>query len=134
MRIVATHTDLGLLRVKTRVSSYNLYTTPFFSYPSHFTLVKLIKLKGTLTVCTENERERRRRRKKTSNSIFAVFQKFFSRTKKSFSRGKMNSRKIKNKNKKIYKEIPWYQGYRSGVPCWYQGSHLRFWRDVILEI
>ncbi len=38
---------LNLLRVKTRVCSYNLYTTPFFSYPSQFTLVKLIKLKRT---------------------------------------------------------------------------------------
>ena len=49
---------LNLLRVKTRVCSYNLYATPFWSYPSQFTLVKLIKLKGTQTVCTEKERKR----------------------------------------------------------------------------
>jgi hypothetical protein len=33
---------LKLLRVKTRVCSYSLYTTPFLSYPSQLTLVKLI--------------------------------------------------------------------------------------------
>ncbi len=39
-----------LLRVKTRVCSYNLYATPFLralSFPSQLTLVKLIKLKRT---------------------------------------------------------------------------------------
>jgi hypothetical protein len=36
-----------LLRVKTRVFSYNLYGTPFLSFPSHLTLVKFIKLKRT---------------------------------------------------------------------------------------
>jgi hypothetical protein len=57
--IVVTHTYLGLLSVKTRVWSYNLYTTPFFIYPSHLTLVILIKLKSTQTVCTEKRESRR---------------------------------------------------------------------------
>ena len=48
--IVVTHCEwyrLDLLRVKTSVCSCNLYTTPFFIYPSQVTLVKLIKLKRT---------------------------------------------------------------------------------------
>jgi hypothetical protein len=38
---------------------------PFFSYPSQFTLVKLIKLKRTQSVCTEKERKRKEKRGKT---------------------------------------------------------------------
>ncbi len=51
-KLVLTHTNLvlresystllNLLRVKTRVYSYNLYGTPFLSYPSYLTLVTLI--------------------------------------------------------------------------------------------
>ena len=33
---------LDLLRVKARVCSYNLYATPFFSFPSQLTLLKYI--------------------------------------------------------------------------------------------
>jgi hypothetical protein len=66
---------LNLFRVKTSVWSYNLYATPFLNYPSHLTLVKLIKLKRTQTVCTEKERKRERKRKKTERkqSLFAFF-------------------------------------------------------------
>ncbi len=66
---------LDLLRVKTRVCSYNLYATPFLSFPSHLTLVKLIKLKRTQSVCTEKERKRERKRGKTERkqSFFLFF-------------------------------------------------------------
>ncbi len=66
---------LNLLRVMPRVCSYNLYTTPFFSYPSQFTLVKLIKLKRTQSVCTEKERKRKATRGKTErkHSFFHFF-------------------------------------------------------------
>ncbi len=51
---------------KTRVRSYNLYVTPFSSFPSHLTLVKFIKLKRTQSVCTrekEKEKEEKERKK-----------------------------------------------------------------------
>jgi hypothetical protein len=52
-----------------------LYATPFFSYPSQLTLVKLIKLKRTQPVCTEKERNRERKREKTErkHSFFPFF-------------------------------------------------------------
>ena len=62
---------LDLLRVKTRVCSYNLYATPFLSFPSHLTLVKFIKLKRTQSVCTrEKEREKER---KNREKFFLIF-------------------------------------------------------------
>jgi hypothetical protein len=70
---------LNLFRVKTRVCSYNLYATPFWSFPSQFTLVKLIKLKRTQTVCTEKERERERKREKQRKNEFFSFFSFFGR-------------------------------------------------------
>jgi hypothetical protein len=63
---------LNLSRVKTRVCSYNLYTTPFFSFPSQLTLMKLIKLKRTQSVCTEKERNR----EKTERKHFFLKKKF----------------------------------------------------------
>ena len=42
--------QLDLLRVETRVCSYNFYATPFLSFPSHLTSVKFIKLKRTQSV------------------------------------------------------------------------------------
>ena len=57
---------LDLLRVKTHVWSYNLYATSFFSFPSHLTLVKFIKLKRTQSVCTR-EKEREKERKNREN-------------------------------------------------------------------
>ena len=39
---------LDLLRVKTHICSYNLYTPPFLSFPSHLTSVKFIKLKQSV--------------------------------------------------------------------------------------
>ncbi len=59
---------LDLLRVKTQVCSYDLYVTPFMSYPSHLTLVKLIKLKRTQTVCVEKGRKGERKRGKTERN------------------------------------------------------------------
>ena len=44
-------------------------TTTTHIGPSHLTLVKLIKLKRTQTVCTEKERKRERKRKKTERKI-----------------------------------------------------------------
>jgi hypothetical protein len=60
---------LDLLRVKTRVCSYNLYATPFLSFPSHLTLVKFIKLKRTQSVCTR-EKEREREKRQRENKVF----------------------------------------------------------------
>jgi hypothetical protein len=71
---------LNLLRVKTHVSSYNLYPTPFLSYPSQSTLVKLIKLKRTQTVYTE--KERKRERKKEDNFIYLFLKKKLTPVKK----------------------------------------------------
>ncbi len=70
-------TLLKLLRVKTRVCSYNLHVTPFLSYPSHLTLVKLMKLKRTQTVCTEEERKRERKIEKTERKQIFFSQKKF---------------------------------------------------------
>jgi hypothetical protein len=61
----ASHDRGNLFRVKTRVCSYNLYTTHFCSYHSQFTLVKLIKLKRTQSVCAEKERKGKGTRGKT---------------------------------------------------------------------
>jgi hypothetical protein len=54
-----------------------LYATPFFSFPSQLTLVKLIKLKRTQSVCTEKERKRERKREKTERKqyFFVFFEK-----------------------------------------------------------
>ncbi len=49
---------LALLRVKTRVWSYNLYTTPFPSHPSQLTLVTLMKHKTVPKVCGQRKREK----------------------------------------------------------------------------
>ncbi len=73
---------LNLLRVKTHVCSYNLYATPFFSYPSQLTFVKLIKLKRTQTVCTEKERKREREREKTERKPLKEKTKSSKKTKK----------------------------------------------------
>jgi hypothetical protein len=55
-----------------------LYATPFLSYPSQLTLVKLIKLNRTQTVCTEKERNREKKRGKTERKhSFSPF--FFSK-------------------------------------------------------
>jgi hypothetical protein len=62
-----------------------LYGTPFWTYPSQFTLVNLIKLKRTQTVCTEKERKNREKTK-----VFSIF----------FLKKKNNSRQNKLKNKK----------------------------------
>ncbi len=72
-------TLLKLLRVKTRVCSYNLHATPFLNYPSQLTLVKLMKLKRTQTVCTEEERKRERKIEKTERK--QTFFLFFSQKK-----------------------------------------------------
>ena len=57
---------LDLLRVKTRICSYNLYAKKhLFSFPSQLTLVKLIKLKRTQSVCTEKERKEERKTDQT---------------------------------------------------------------------
>jgi hypothetical protein len=61
-----------LLRVKTRVCSYNLYATPFLNFPSHLTLVKFIKLKRTQSVCTR-EKEREKERENREEIKFFVF-------------------------------------------------------------
>ena len=62
---------LDLLRVKTRLSSYNLYATPCFSFPSHLTLVKLIKLKKKpKCVYREREKEREREKKNREKTMF----------------------------------------------------------------
>jgi hypothetical protein len=66
-----------------------LYATPFLSYPSQLTLVKLIELKRTQTVCTEKERKRERETGKTERK--QQFLSFFSQK---------NSLLPKNKNKK----------------------------------
>jgi hypothetical protein len=50
--------------------SRNLYTTPFLSYPSQVTLMKLIKLKRTQTVCTEREREREKEKERKNRENF----------------------------------------------------------------
>jgi hypothetical protein len=63
---------LNLLRVKTHVY-YNLYVTPFWSYPSQYILVKLIKLRRTQTVCTEKERKREREKKQRESKVFLFF-------------------------------------------------------------
>jgi hypothetical protein len=77
-------TLLNLLRVKTRVRSYNLYATHFLSYPSQITLVKLIELKRTQTVCTEKERKRERETEKTERKqqFFPFFLKEINSQKK----------------------------------------------------
>ncbi len=97
---------LDLLRVKTRVCSYNLYATPFLSFPSHLTLVKFIKLKRTQSVCTrEKEREREKKnRGKTKFLIFIIWKKINSR------------QKIKIKK---YKKCPVTrtQGWGDVLPC-----------------
>jgi hypothetical protein len=54
--------QLDLLRVETRVCSYNLYATPFLSFLSHLTSVKFIKQKNPKCV---KEKEREREEKKT---------------------------------------------------------------------
>jgi hypothetical protein len=68
-----------------------LYATPFLSYPSQLTLVKLIKLKRTQTVCTEKERNRERKREKTErkHSFFPFF------SSKNLTPVKKNIKKIK---------------------------------------
>ena len=91
---------LNLLRVKTRVCSYNLYATPFWSYPSQFTWVKLIKLKRTQTVCTGKERKREKTERKRS------FFNFF-----------LKKNWLPPKKYKKIKKMPWHQGSRAGVPC-----------------
>ena len=67
-------------------TSYNLYTTPFLSYPSQLTLVKLIKLKRTQTVCKDKERnsERKREKNREKTQFFSIFflKKINSRQKK----------------------------------------------------
>jgi len=71
-----------------------LYATPFLSYPSQFTLVKLIKLKRTQTVCTEKERNRERKREKTERK-HSFFPFFFSKNltpaKKKYKKNKKNA-------------------------------------------
>ncbi len=63
-----------LLRVKTRVCSYNLYATPFLSFPSHLTLVKFIKLKRTQSVCTrEKDREKERKNREKIKFFIIIF-------------------------------------------------------------
>jgi hypothetical protein len=52
------------MSVKTCVWSYNLYTTYFLSFPSHLTLVTLIKLTSTQIVCTEKERKKEREKER----------------------------------------------------------------------
>jgi hypothetical protein len=59
--------QLDLLRVETRVCSYNLYATPFLSFPSHLTSVKFIKQKNPKCV---KEKEREREKKKRENKVF----------------------------------------------------------------
>ena len=105
---------LNLLRVKTRVCSYNLYATPFFSYPSQFTLVKLIKLKRTQSVCTEKERKRKGKRGKTETERKQSFFHFFSQK-------NSPQKNIKNKKNSL---APGWQGWGALTP-WCQGSHLR---------
>jgi hypothetical protein len=79
---------LDLLRVKTLVCSYNLHTTPFLSYPSQITLVKLITLKKNqnclsyfgeidwtqkepkLCVQRTRQREKERQRRQRGNKVF----------------------------------------------------------------
>jgi hypothetical protein len=76
------------------VCSYNLYTTPFLTFSSQITLVKLkqlIKLKKTQSVCTEKERKREREKKKTERE--QCFSSFF--LKKKNSRQKNSKMKIK---------------------------------------
>jgi hypothetical protein len=68
---------LDLLRVKTRVCSYNLYATPFLSLVSHLTLVKFI-LKRTQSVCTrEKEREKERKKREKMKFFILFFELFF---------------------------------------------------------
>ena len=83
---------LDLLRVKTRVCSYNLYETPFLSFPSQLTLVKLIKLKRTQSVCTEKEREREREREKKQREKNVFFRFVYEKNQNS-------QKKLKNKIK-----------------------------------
>jgi hypothetical protein len=52
-----------------------LYGTPFFSFPSQLTLVKLIKLKRTQSVWTEKERKREREREKNREKTMFFFEK-----------------------------------------------------------
>ncbi len=56
---------LDLLRVKTRVYSYNLYGTPFLCYHLQLTSVKSIKLKGTQSERTEKDKKSERKREKS---------------------------------------------------------------------
>jgi hypothetical protein len=75
--------QLDLLRVETRVCTYNFYTTPFLSFPSHLTSVKFMKLKEP-KVC-KREKEREKEKKQRENKVF-----FFEE----------NELPPKNKNKK----------------------------------
>jgi hypothetical protein len=58
-----------------------LYATLFWSFPSPFTLVKLIKLKRTQSVCTEKERKREREREEKQRENKVFFEKLISRQK-----------------------------------------------------
>jgi hypothetical protein len=92
--------------IKSQTTTYSLYATPLLSYPSQLTLVKLIKLKRTQSVCTEKERNRERKREKTErkDSFFPIF----------FSKNLTPHRQKKMKNKK---KKPWHPGDRAPQPC-----------------
>ena len=68
--------QLDLLRVETRVCSYNLCATPFLRFPSHLALVKFIKLKRTQSVCTRvKEREKERKNREKIKFLLLFFEK-----------------------------------------------------------
>ncbi len=74
---------LDLLRVKTRVCSYNWYATPFLIFPSHLTSVKFIKLKRTQSVFTrEKEREKERKNREKIKFFIVFLEKKWTLTKK----------------------------------------------------
>jgi len=80
-----------------------------FTVGQQFTLVKLIKLKRTQTVCTEKERKRervsKRERKREKTERKRSFFSFFLKE------------KLPPKKYKKIKKMPWHQGDRSGVSC-----------------
>jgi hypothetical protein len=84
---------LDLLRVQTRVCSYNLYATPFLRFPSQLTLMKLSKLKRIQSVCTEKrEKEREKERKNREKTmVFSFFPKKSCQNKKKSSHLSLSS-------------------------------------------